>query len=149
MAKLSDNKDQIREEIYQKVKGLKLVYTDRPQPELLIKVPHTFPGQAKVTHKTMEFTSLCPFAKGQPDYAAITIIYLPDQYKVELKSLKFYLQSFRMTTIFHEDVPPTLLKAIWDLVDPLWMYIHGHFTIRGGILTEVEAEKVREGFVQK
>ena len=41
-----------------------------------------------------EFTSLCPIT-GQPDFATITISYVPDERLVESKSLKLYLFSFR------------------------------------------------------
>ena len=41
-----------------------------------------------------EFTSLCPIT-GQPDFATVTISYVPDQRLVESKSLKLYLFSFR------------------------------------------------------
>src|SRR3954454_17956898 len=62
-----------------------------------------------------EFTSVCP-RTGQPDFGTVTISYTPDKLCVELKSLKFYLQSFRNQGIFYERVPNTILH---DLVSPL------------------------------
>ena len=49
-----------------------------------------------------EFTSLCPIT-GQPDFATVTISYVPDVRMVESKSLKLYLFSFRNHGDFHED----------------------------------------------
>ncbi len=59
-----------------------------------------------------EFTSLCP-KTGQPDYGTITISYCPDKSCIELKSLKYYLQSFRTKGIFYE----SLVNDILDVED--------------------------------
>ena len=48
-----------------------------------------------------EFTCLCP-KTGQPDFATIHISYVPDEFCVELKSLKLYLWSYRNEGAFHE-----------------------------------------------
>src|SRR5919201_266701 len=50
-----------------------------------------------------EFTSVCP-RTGQPDFGTLTITYTPDRKCVELKSLKFFLQSYRNQGIFYENV---------------------------------------------
>ena len=50
-----------------------------------------------------EFTSLCPIT-GQPDFATITISYVPEEKMVESKSLKLYLFSYRNHGDFHEDL---------------------------------------------
>jgi len=135
-----------REEIYRKVKGLKLVYTDNPQPELLILLPNKYPGRAEVEHVTPEFTSLCPFSPGQPDSGVITIRFLPDQSKVELKSLKFYLASFRMVQIFHEDIIPLLVETLYDFMKPFYIDVLGQYSVRGGISTTVRGSRFREGW---
>src|SRR5258708_12198599 len=61
-----------------------------------------------------EFTAVCP-RTGQPDFATLTLTYVPDQLCLELKSFKLYLQSYRNKAIFHEHVtnqtPNTLSKT--------------------------------------
>ena len=79
-----------------------------------------------------EFTSLCPIT-GQPDYAAITISYIPDVKMVESKSLKLYLVSFRNHGDFHEDCVNTIMKDLIKLMDPKYIEVWGKFLPRGGI----------------
>lgn len=135
-----------REEIFRRVKELKLVYTDKPQPELLIPLTNRYPGQAEVEHVTPEFTSLCPFSPGQPDSGVITIRFLPDQTKVELKSLKFYLASFRMVQIFHEDIVPLLVETLYNFMAPFYVDVLGQYSVRGGISTTVRGSRYRAGW---
>ena len=63
-----------------------------------------------------EFTSLCPIT-GQPDFATITISYVPDERLVESKSLKLYLFSFRNHGDFHEDVINIIMKDLIQLLE--------------------------------
>lgn len=79
-----------------------------------------------------EFTSLCPLT-GQPDFASITIAYVPEVYMVESKSLKLYLFSFRNHGDFHENCINTIMKDLIRLMDPKYIEIWGKFTPRGGI----------------
>jgi 7-cyano-7-deazaguanine reductase len=136
-----------REDIFKRVKGLTFEYsTKEGQPKLLIPVPCNNPGQEEVAHTTYEYTSLCPFNQLQPDNAQITFKFLPDQWIVELKSLKYFLTSFRMVRIFHEDVVPVILKELWDLMDPFYLDIYANFNVRGGIHTESRGYRVRDGW---
>lgn len=86
-----------------------------------------------------EFTSVCP-KTGQPDFATITISYTPDQKCVELKSLKFYLQSYRNEGIFYENVTNTILDDLVAVIQPRWMRLQADFAARGGITETVTAE---------
>lgn len=123
-----------------KVKGLKMEYTDKPQPDLLIRVPNPSPEtDYEVESVAPEFTSQCPLNTTQPDTATITIHYKPGKWCVELKSLKFYLNSFREVPIFHEAVPTTILTALVALLEPKWIVVNGRFGVRGGISTNVRA----------
>ncbi|MCI8285597.1 MAG: NADPH-dependent 7-cyano-7-deazaguanine reductase QueF [Firmicutes bacterium] len=79
-----------------------------------------------------EFTSLCPIT-GQPDFAAITISYVPSVKMVESKSLKLYLFSFRNHGGFHEDCVNIIMKDLIELMDPKYIEVWGKFTPRGGI----------------
>lgn len=79
-----------------------------------------------------EFTSLCPIT-GQPDFATITISYVPDVRMVESKSLKLYLFSFRNKGDFHEDCVNIIMKDIIKKIDPKYIEVLGRFLPRGGI----------------
>ena len=86
-----------------------------------------------------EFTCLCP-KTGQPDFASISIHYVPDRLCVELKSLKLYLWSFRDTGHFHEAVTNLILDDLVAAVSPRKMRVEADFNVRGGIHTLVVAE---------
>lgn len=123
-----------------KVKGLKMEFREEPQPELLIKIPNPAKEIAyEVEIVTSEFTSLCPLNLAQPDYATVVIRYKPVSWCVELKSLKFFLVSFRQVPIFHEQVPAAVLKALVDLLQPISMEVVGQFSTRGGLGTTIRA----------
>ncbi|MBQ9237218.1 MAG: NADPH-dependent 7-cyano-7-deazaguanine reductase QueF [Prevotella sp.] len=79
-----------------------------------------------------EFTSLCPIT-GQPDFAEIKIMYIPDKKMVESKSLKLYLFSFRNHGDFHEDCVNIIMKDLIKLMDPKYIEVTGLFLPRGGI----------------
>jgi 7-cyano-7-deazaguanine reductase len=86
-----------------------------------------------------EFTSVCP-RTGQPDFGTITISYTPDKQCVELKSLKFYLQSFRNQGIFYEHVTNTILDDLVAVTRPRRMKIEAAFNARGGMTETVTAK---------
>ena len=86
-----------------------------------------------------EFTSVCP-KTGQPDFGTVTITYTPDKKCVELKSLKFYLQSFRNQGIFYEHVTNEIMDDLVAVVQPRFMKIESAFNPRGGI-TEIVTVK--------
>jgi 7-cyano-7-deazaguanine reductase len=92
-----------------------------------------------VVHTAPEFTSVCP-KTGQPDFATITIEYVPDKLCIELKSLKFYLNSFRNDGIYFESVTNKILDDLVEVCKPRYMFITAEFNTRGGISSIVEAE---------
>lgn len=89
--------------------------------------------------ETDEFTCVCP-ATGQPDFATITVEYIPDQKIVESKSFKLYLWSFRNEGVFHEHVTNVILDDLVEALEPHWCKVTGAFNVRGGIAITVEAE---------
>lgn len=91
-----------------------------------------------ITHTANEFTSVCP-KTGQPDFGTITISYIADKKCIELKSLKFYLQSFRNEGIFYENIINRILEDLVKVCKPKWMEVKGVFFVRGGINSEVTA----------
>lgn len=99
--------------------------------------PH--PGRDYViTHVAPEFTSVCP-KTGQPDFGAIEIEYVADRLCVELKSLKFYLQGYRNTGVFYEDVINRILDDLVAALSPRRMKVIGRFTPRGGMHSTITA----------
>ena len=95
-----------------------------------------------IIHTAPEFTSLCP-KTGQPDFATIILEYIPDKICVELKSYKFYLQSFRNDGIFFEAVTNKILDDLVKVCKPRYMKITAKFNTRGGISSEIIAEQKR------
>ena len=85
-----------------------------------------------------EFTCLCP-RTGQPDFANLELEYIADQRCVELKSLKFYIWSFRDRGAFHEAVTNEILDRLVATVAPRFMRLTAHFNVRGGITTSITA----------
>ena len=111
----------------------KTTYSDSYAPEVLETFVNKHPGNDyMVTFDCPEFTSLCPIT-GQPDFAHITINYIPNEKMVESKSLKLYLFSFRSNGDFHEDCINIILKDLVKLMEPKYLEVKGIFTPRGGI----------------
>ncbi|MBC8428797.1 MAG: NADPH-dependent 7-cyano-7-deazaguanine reductase QueF [FCB group bacterium] len=92
-----------------------------------------------VTLSSNEFTCLCPIT-GQPDFASVTIEYIPDEFIVESKSLKLYFWSFRDEGVFHEHVANRILDDLVAVLQPRWCRIITDFGIRGGIAISIDAE---------
>ena len=93
----------------------------------------------QIEHEAREFTSLCP-KTGQPDFATITIRYVPWPACIELKSLKLYLQSFRAKGVFYEEVTNAILNDLVAACQPKWMVVESRWSVRGGIQSVITAE---------
>jgi len=85
-----------------------------------------------------EFTCVCP-KTGFPDFATILIKYVPDQWCVELKSLKLYINKYRDMGVFHEDVVNIIMDDMVKLLDPWEIDVTGDFNVRGNIKTVIRA----------
>src|SRR3954451_15707450 len=109
---------------------------DNPRPERDYEIKFVFP----------EFTSVCPVT-GQPDFATITVRYIPDRECVEMKSLKLYFFAYRNKGIFYEGVVNTILDDLVAALSPRRMTVIGQFAVRGGTAGTVTAEydATREG----
>lgn len=92
-----------------------------------------------------EFTCLCPMT-GQPDFATLSLEYIPDRKCVELKSLKLYVWSFRDEGAFHEAVTNRILEDLVKATQPRYMKLTSKFNVRGGIYTSVVAEHRKRGW---
>src|SRR5262245_52174153 len=92
-----------------------------------------FPNQFqsyKITLDVPEYTSMCP-KTGQPDFAHLTLVYVPDKWCVELKSFKLYIHAYRNLGIFYENAVNRILKDFAAAAKPKWAYLKGEFTPRG------------------
>ena len=85
-----------------------------------------------------EFTCVCP-RSGFPDFATLHIVYTPDKWCVELKSLKLYINKFRDEKVFHEDVTNQILDDLVELLDPWEIEVVGDFNVRGNIKTIIRS----------
>ena len=124
--------------------GLSLLGQGTTQPSKQLETfPNRHPGRDyTVTLVTDEFTCVCP-ATGQPDFARITIHYVPDQKIVESKSLKLYFWSYRNEGVFHEHVTNVILDDLVAALAPRRCEVIADFGVRGGIAITVRAEYVK------
>ena len=103
--------------------------------------PNQFSGY-EITITIPEYTSICP-KTGLPDFGTITIRYLPDKLCVELKSLKYYILSYRNLGIFYENAVNRILRDVVKSCRPVWVTVSGEFTVRGGMKSKIEARYER------
>lgn len=108
------------------IKKTKLEIWPNPCPERDYNIDITFP----------EFTCLCP-RSGYPDFASISIKYVPGEKIVELKSLKLYLNSFRDTHISHEEVTNRVYSDLYRKLKPRYLEVVGDFNPRGNVKTVI------------
>lgn len=85
---------------------------------------------------TPEFTCLCP-KTGQPDFAKITLYYVPDELCIELKSYKLYMHSYRDFGAFHEAVTNKIADDLINLLAPRKLKLIAKFNVRGGVYTSI------------
>ena len=107
------------------------------------KLLETFPNpnpqrEYEILHVAPEFTSVCP-KTGQPDFGTIKLTYVPNKLCVELKSYKFYLQSYRNQGVFYEDVTNRILDDLVAVLRPRPMTITTEWTPRGGLHSVITA----------
>ncbi|HOV33686.1 MAG TPA: preQ(1) synthase [Candidatus Hydrogenedens sp.] len=101
--------------------------------------PKTESGRTmEIVSTTDEFSSVCPFS-GLPDFAKVTIRYVPDKYCLELRSLKYYLLSFRDVGIWYEHLVNRMLEDLVFACRPRKMSITIECKPRGGIASTVFA----------
>lgn len=112
--------------------------------DVLEAIPFDYPDSAtEVVYETDEFTSVCPWTR-LPDFAQLTIRYLPHHSLVELKSLKYYLTSYRNVGILQEHAVNRILNDLVGLLDPASMVVEANFKERGGVKTRAIARYPQE-----
>ena len=94
----------------------------------------------KVVYETSEFSAVCPFS-GLPDYGSLKIEYCPDNHIIELKSLKYYIISYRSVGIYQEAATDRLASDLFACIKPLYLVVTTRYNTRGGIDTVCTLEK--------
>jgi 7-cyano-7-deazaguanine reductase len=91
-----------------------------------------------------EFCCLCP-RSGYPDFATIYIDYTPDEFVVELKAIKLYINSFMNRNISHEDSANEIYDTLFSKLKPKWLKVFADFNPRGNVHTtiEIDSDKVK------
>jgi len=106
---------------------------------VLEAVPFDYSGSAtEIVYETEEFTFVCPWT-GLPDFARLVIRYIPERSLVELKSLKYYLTSYRNVGILQEHAVNRILQDLVQLLEPVSMVVEAEYRERGGIKTKAVA----------
>ena len=106
---------------------------------VLEAIPFDYPDSAtEVVYETDEFTFVCPWT-GLPDFARLVIRYVPQSSLVELKSLKYYLTSYRNVGILQEHAVNRILQDLVPLLQPVSMAVEAEYRERGGMKTKAVA----------
>jgi 7-cyano-7-deazaguanine reductase len=93
---------------------------------------------------TDEFTAVCPYS-GLPDFGTIKISYIPGDRLIELRSLKYYLFSFRNVGAYQEHIVNIILDDLVRLCTPRWMSVTADYNIRGGVHTVASVVHGKKG----
>lgn len=138
------------QDLQQKYEGLSQRFDSAPaegvDPGCLLCFDYEYAGQeAEVAIDTDEFTAVCPWT-GLPDFGTLTIRYVPDRLCIELKSLKYYLLSYRNVGIVQEHAANRVLNDLVAACKPLRMTVTLDYKVRGGLHTcvTVSYQKARE-----
>lgn len=89
-----------------------------------------------------EFMALCP-RSGYPDFATIYIEYTPDEFVVELKAIKLYINSFMYKYISHENSANEIYDVIWEKIKPKTLKLIADFKPRGNVHTVIEIDSTK------
>jgi 7-cyano-7-deazaguanine reductase len=113
-------------------------------PACLLTFQYEYPNQkSQVEIDTDEFTAVCPWT-GLPDYGDLLISYVPGDSCIELKSLKYYLLSYRDVGIVQEHAANRILNDLVAICQPQSMKIVLDYKVRGGLHTAVTVEYSQE-----
>ena len=95
--------------------------------------PYAGPDQEIVT-ETREFSPVCPYS-GLPDFATLRISYLPSDRCIELRSLKYYVTSYRSVGIFQEHATARIAEDLYQVLHPQRLEVTTIYNTRGGFDT--------------
>lgn len=107
---------------------------DRIRTDFLETFPFDSPGQYIKT-ETRELIAACPFS-GLPDIGRLIIEYYPEGGKcIELKSLKYYVVSFRNVGLFQEGVTRRIYQDLKEVLGTRRLKVTTIYNTRGGFDT--------------
>ena len=86
----------------------------------------------EISIESKEFSAVCPFS-GLPDIAKVNIEYTPHGKIIELKSLKYYFNSFRSVGIYQEKATARIFEDLWQILSPVYLKVITTYNTRGGI----------------
>jgi 7-cyano-7-deazaguanine reductase len=128
--------------------GLGRRYDTEPRSHIdrlvLETIPYEYPRKGAVVDiDTNEFTAVCPYS-GLPDFGSLKISYIPGDRLIELRSLKYYLFSFRNVGAYQEHIVNIVLDDLVRLCAPRWMSVTADYNVRGGVHTVAKVEYGRK-----
>lgn len=107
---------------------------------VLAVIPYEYPGKDVVIEiDTDEFTAVCPYS-GLPDFGTIKVHYIPRRDILELRSVKYYLLSYRNVGIYQEHAVNQILNDLVKCCRPKWMQVVADYKLRGGVHTVASVE---------
>ena len=113
-------------------------------PGLLETITYEYPGKHVVVNiETDEFTAVCPWS-GLPDFGIVKVDYVPQRLLLELRSVKYYLFSYRNVGIYQEHAVNRIMKDLVHACAPKWMKVTLDYNIRGGVHTVTSVEHGRK-----
>jgi 7-cyano-7-deazaguanine reductase len=114
--------------------------SDEIDVKALQTIPYEYPGKDIVVDiETDEFTAVCPYS-GLPDFGTVRAHYVPNKQLIELRSLKYYLLSYRNVGIYQEHAVNKILEDLVRYCKPKWMEVVLDYNVRGGVHTVVSRE---------
>lgn len=114
-------------------RSLPFVGPEHVDVAVLETFPYDGPAQEIVT-TTDEFSAVCPYS-GLPDFATLTVTYVPGKSCIELKSLKYYVTSYRNVGIFQEHATAKIAEDLFRVLAPSRLTVETIYNVRGGFLT--------------
>ena len=114
-------------------RSLPFVGPEHVDVAVLETFPYEGPAQEIVT-STDEFSAVCPYS-GLPDFATLTVTYVPGTSCIELKSLKYYVTSYRNVGIFQEHATARIAEDLFKVLAPARLTVETIYNVRGGFLT--------------
>jgi 7-cyano-7-deazaguanine reductase len=114
-------------------RSLPFVGPEHVDVAVLETFPYDGPAQEIVT-TTDEFSAVCPYS-GLPDFATLTVMYVPGESCIELKSLKYYVTSYRSVGIYQEHATAKIAEDLFTVLTPRSLTVQTEYNVRGGFLT--------------
>ncbi len=114
-------------------RSLPFVGPEHVNVAVLETFPYDGPAQEIVT-TTDEFSAVCPYS-GLPDFATLTVMYVPGESCIELKSLKYYVTSYRSVGIYQEHATAKIAEDLFTVLTPRTLTVQTEYNVRGGFLT--------------